>query len=704
MAERAARPPDQTGRVVRDGVPISYKVYGDGDPAVLLMPCWSIVPSRFWKAQTAYLARHFRVLTFDGRGSGESGRPVGPEAYLDQEFVADTLAVLDATDTADAVLVGFSRGAKWASQLALAHPQRVRGILALAPATGLTNHPREKERWLTPGPDVFNRAAWLGGRYDEFLDAFWTAMFPEPHSTKPMEDGIGWGHEIGPERLADTEAARLAGDDPGFADELAALSCPLLVVHGDRDVIRPHGEGRALADATGAALITVAGSGHGLPARDPVLVNRLIREFAESLRQRPLYRDTTWTRAAARPRRVMYLSSPIGLGHARRDLAIARELRELHPGLKIEWLAQQPVTRVLADAGEEVHPASSALLGEADHIDFEADFEADEHDLHAFQAVRRMDEILVHNFGVFDDVVRDRHYDLVVGDEAWEVDYFLHENPELKRFSYAWLTDFVGWLPMPDNGPAEAALTADYNAEMIAQRARYRRVRDRSVFVGDPDDIVPGTFGPGLPSIREWTEQNFDFAGYVTGFDPAEVADRDALRAELGYPLDLPLCVVTVGGSGVGTSLLRRVLDAVPLARRMVDGLRFVIVTGPRIDPRSLPRRRGATVTGYLPGLHRHLAAADLAVVQGGLSTTMELTASRTPFLYVPLRNHFEQNLHVRHRLDRYGAGRCVSYDEAADPAYLAELIAKHLGTPVDSLPVRPGGATRAAALLGDLL
>ena len=127
-------------------------------------------------------------------------------------------------------------------------------------------------------------------------------------------------------------------------------------------------------------------------------------------------------------------------------------LRQLHPDLQIDWLAQHPVTRVLADAGETVHPASAWLLNESAHIEFEAD----EHDLHAFQAIRRMDEILVANFLTFADVVDDQHYDLVIGDEAWDVDYFLHENPELKRFGFAWMTDFVGWLPMPDGGSAEA--------------------------------------------------------------------------------------------------------------------------------------------------------------------------------------------------------------------------------------------------------
>ena len=408
----------------------------------------------------------------------------------------------------------------------------------------------------------------------------------------------------------------------------------------------------------------------------------------------------TWVRAQRRPKRALFLSSPIGLGHARRDVAIAQELRLLHPDLQIDWLAQHPVTRVLEGAGERIHPASALLANESAHIEDES---AD-HDLHAFQAIRRMDEILVSNFMVFNDVVDDTYYDLVIGDEAWDVDYFLHENPELKRFAFAWMTDFVGWLPMPSGGEAEAALTADYNAEMLEQRARYRRLRDRSIFVGNPDDIVDESFGPGLPDIRRWTEAHYDFAGYVTGFEPPTRAERIGVRERWGFGPDDVLCVVTVGGSGVGEALLHRVMDAVPLARRALPELRFLIVTGPRIDPASLPRRRGATVRGYVPDLFRLLAACDVALVQGGLTTCMELTAAGRPFVYVPLENHFEQNFHVRHRLERYGAGRCLRYAAATDPAQLAEAIVSEAGRGVDYRPVETDGAARAAALLGELL
>ena len=179
-----------------------------------------------------------------------------------------------------------------------------------------------------------------------------------------------------------------------------------------------------------------------------------------------------------------------------------------------------------------------------------------------------MDEILVANFMVFHDVVEDGEYDLVIGDEAWDVDYFLHENPELKRTAFAWMTDFVGWLPMPAGGEREAFLTADYNAEMIEHVERFPRIRDRAIFVGEPDDIVPDDFGPGLPSIRDWTERHYAFSGYVTGFDPAPLVEgREELRRELGYRPDERVVIVTVGGSGVGEALLRRVIAALSRGR-----------------------------------------------------------------------------------------------------------------------------------------
>ncbi len=693
-----ARYPDDEGYVERDGVCTFYEVYGTGEPTVLFLPTWSIVHSRVWKAQIPFLARHCRVVTFDGRGNGKSDRPPGAVAYSEQEYAADALAVLDATATERAFVVGFSMGAQRALVLAADHPDRVSGLVFIGPALPLAQPPRARAAQSFDEPLAeydgwakYNRHYWLEN-YEDFLRFFFSQVYTEPHSTKQIDDCVGWGLETTPETLIATEEA--PGLDEAQVRDLAArIRCPVLVVHGSEDAIRSHSSGAALAELTGGALVTLEGAGHAPHARDPVKVNVLIRDFVRPRSPR------AWPRGRARPKRALYISSPIGLGHAWRDVAIADELRRLHPDLQIDWLAQHPVTAVLEQRGERVHPASAYLANESRHIESESA----EHDLHCFQAWRRMDEILVSNFMVFHDLVEDEQYDLWIGDEAWELDYYLHENPELKRAAYAWLTDFVGWLPMPDGGEREAYLTADYNAEMIEHIARFPRVRDRAIFVGNAEDVVHASFGPDLPLIRDWTVDHFSFAGYVTGFDPGELGDRERLRAELGYRPHELVCVVTVGGSGVGGDLLRGVIGAYPEAKQLVPELRMIAVAGPRIDPASLPAHDGLEVRAYVHELYRHLAACDLAVVQGGLTTAMELTSAGRPFLYFPLRHHFEQNFHVRHRLERYGAGRCMDFETATESA-VARAIADEIGAETAYRPVETGGAARAAALIGELL
>ncbi len=495
-----ARYPDATGYATRDGVRIYWERYGEGERTVLLLPSWQVVTSRIWKLQIPYLARHFRVVAFDARGSGRSDRPAGGEAYSTEQLAADGIAVMDATGTERAALVAISCAALTATIMAAEHPERVERIAYIGPAVPLApDHPErtlyEFEESYETDEDwaKYNRHYFLRD-YEEFLRFFSGRCLNEAHNTKQIEDFIGWAHETDPATLGDTVAGlRIPGSEP-ILDRIARISCPTLVLHGTEDLIRPHAQGAALADATGGELVTLEGSGHLPNARDPVRVNRLLYDFL-SERERPRRRQVVRRAAARTHRRALYISSPIGLGHARRDLAIARELRRLCPDLEIDWLAQHPVTEVLSAAGERIHPASAELASESAHVSSESNG----HRLQCFEAMRRMDEILLANFMVFDDLVREDPYDLWIGDEAWELDYFLHENPELKTAAYAWLTDFVGLLPTPAGGAREAMLTADYNAEMIEQIDRFPRVRDRSIFIGEADDIIAGDFGPGLP-------------------------------------------------------------------------------------------------------------------------------------------------------------------------------------------------------------
>ena len=319
---------------------------------MLLMPTWSIIHSRFWKMQVPYLARRFRVVVFDGRGNGRSDRPPQPEAYVEAEYAEDALAVLDATGTEHAVVVSLSRGAERSLLLAAAHPERVDGLAFIAPALPLgSSLPRARAAQMFDEPhesyegwEKWNRHYWLEN-YEDFLEFFFSQAFTEPHSTKQREDAVGWGLETDAETLVATQLATRFEDADEVREVTERIRCPVLVIHGSDDAIRPHDVGAALAEMTGGALATLEGSGHCPQARDPVKVNLLLRDFAERTRpptQASVARSSTWVRGRSRRKRALYVCSPIGLGHARRDVSIAQELRRLVPDLEIDWLAQHP--------------------------------------------------------------------------------------------------------------------------------------------------------------------------------------------------------------------------------------------------------------------------------------------------------------------------------------------------------------------------
>ena len=689
-----ARHPEREGFVESQGARIAWEAYGSGERTVVLIPGWQIIHSRMWKMQIPYFARYFRVVTYDPSGSGRSDRPL--VEYGIERNADELLAVMDATGTQRASLVCHSRGTWYGALLAKRHPERVDRLVLIG--TAITEGPRSprflERQECYEGWDKLN-AHYMRDQYRDFLEFFMGEAYPEPHSTKPREDGVQWGLETTPE----VPIAAMRGSRPALSvtEILAGIAAPVLLIHGSEDRVRPLVIAERVHTAIeGSTLATFVGSGHCPHVRDPVRFNLTVRDFLGPARPpRP-----TWRRAVGRPRRALFVTSPNGLGHTLRDVAIARELRALRPDVEVHWLAQDPVTRVLQARGETPHPASRFLASECAHVESEAG----EHDLHVFETVRTMDEILLANFMVLQDVLEAELYDLVFGDEAWEIDYYLHENPELKRTAFAWETDFVGWLPIdPDPSSREAVLTADYNAEMIEQVARFPRIRDRALFVGNPGDIVDETFGPGLPRIQDWTREHFEFPGYILPFDPTEFADREALRGRLGFRPDEQIVLVAVGGTGVGHHLIRKVVAAFPEARRLAPGLRMIVVAGPRIDPASLPQIRGLEYRGFVPDLYAHLAACDLAVVQGGVSTCMELTATKRPFLYFPLRNHFEQQIHVVHRLNRYGAGTRMDYHQT-EPEMLAHAVADGLKRPVVYRDVETDGARRAAALLSGLI
>ena len=167
-------------------------------------------------------------------------------------------------------------------------------------------------------------------------------------------------------------------------------------------------------------------------------------------------------------------------------------------------------------------------------------------------------------------------------------------EPRLKRTAYAWLTDFVGWLPMPETTVAEPRPRSPRTTTPTCWSSSRgcRGVRDRSLFVGNRDDVLDASFGPGCRGSGTGSARSYEFTGYITGFDPDRSPTAAHCAPEFGVRLTAsPLCVVAVGGSGVGGPSAppgRSRLTTVAAAR--VPGLRHVVVAGPASTPRPCPR------------------------------------------------------------------------------------------------------------------
>jgi len=672
--------PIREGFVERDGIRSWYAQFGASGPWLAFAPVYQIANAYWLRGIVPWLAQHFRVVVGDLRGNGRSDRPTSPEQYSFDHYHADFVAILDRLEADRVALVGVSAAAMTVLRVAAEQPERVTHLVTAGGfASRLLDTPEAADQ--ARGALARMRADWPA-----YLDEFFSIVFSEPHSTKPYEDGVIRGG-------AATDGATVAMGMAGWfgadvREHAKRVRCPTLVIHGDDDrrVAYSNGE-RIAALVPGARLLTIGAGGHLTAARDPVAFAIAVRDFVGAAPAR-----STWVRAMARKRRALFVSSAIGLGHVQRDLAIAREMRALQPDLEIDWFTVHPASTYLEREGERLHPITARLANESRH--FEA--QAGEHDLQAFFALRTMDEVMARNFLVFAELLREEHYDIVIGDEAWEVDYHYHENPELKRQPFVFLTDFVGCLPMEEGNEREAYLCADRNADDIEHVARYPWIRDRAIFVGNPEDVPDLPFGPGLPVIRDWTRRNFAFSGYALPFDPESLADTDALRARHGYRRDEKLVVAAVGGTAVGAPLLRHIADSFPAMKRRVPELRMVLVAGPRVVRETLPVHDGLDVRPYVHNLFEHLACSDLALVQGGLSTCMELVATRRPFLSFPLERHFEQCIHVRNRLHNYCADCSVRFRELSTDELAERAVAAMHSTPAYK-PVETDGAARAA-------
>jgi pimeloyl-ACP methyl ester carboxylesterase len=288
-----ARLPDRSGTAVApDGVRLAFDVYGDAlSPTLVFLPSTPIVHSRQWKAQVPYLSRHRRVVTYDGRGNGRSDRPTDSAAYAGDQLVDDVRAVMDATGTDRAVLIGLCGDGVWAAvRFAARWPERVLGLVTFAVGVPLLSPPHPwrlqygfhdvldtDEGWAKVNEHYWRRD------YPGFVRFFFGEMTSEPHSTKVLEDIVGWALDGSMESML----ADMNVESPWTLESVEAVCravrCPILVVHGTNDRCQPVSRGQRFAELTGARLVIVEDANHLIPARHPVLANLLIRDFVRSL-------------------------------------------------------------------------------------------------------------------------------------------------------------------------------------------------------------------------------------------------------------------------------------------------------------------------------------------------------------------------------------------------------------------------------------
>jgi len=393
---------------------------------------------------------------------------------------------------------------------------------------------------------------------------------------------------------------------------------------------------------------------------------------------------------------VLYVSWQGGLGHITRDVAIVKELHRLSPDLNVSWMAHPLACKVLENARETILPESQQSA------DYNA---AAAQCLHRFglnlmQYVAATRKPYAHNVDLFRQVTSKYHFDLVIGDESYEVVRAMGRNEVQLECDMVIIEDFIGLEAMTGN-PLE-------KLGVHMRNRRWARTTERlephvtHLFVGEPEDIVDKPLGLGLPNRRQFSREHYRFLGYIIPFNPDEYSDRPEMKSKLGYGQG-PLLICATGGTCAGKELLELCGKAYPLLKAEIPDLHMVCICGELFghDLPALPPE--VELHSFLPDLYEHYAACDMAVVVGGGTTSVELTALRRPFIFFPLEDQFDQQLYVAERLARHRAGIRMRYHQTT-PESLASSIKANIGKDVDYARIPIDGARTAARYVIDRL
>jgi len=391
------------------------------------------------------------------------------------------------------------------------------------------------------------------------------------------------------------------------------------------------------------------------------------------------------------------VSGSIGLGHVGRDLEIAKALRRLHPNVEISWMAEPPASEVLEKAGEKLLP-ESILLSSATT---ELEGLATEYKANLVQWVMSMRKGWSRNAEVYAKISEAYDFDLWIGDEPYDIMVGMVNDPSLKKCPFVVVYDFLG-LDATTWNPVDHVAAYLTNRLWLKFLRSERHLADRSIFIGALQDIPDKKFGFMLPNRRRLAEKLINFVGYVLPEDIEDYRDIAQARQLLGYENE-PLVLCSIGGTAAGKDLLDLCVAAYPIVKKSIHNLQMLLVCGPRVLPESIQAPKGVKVVGYMPNLYRHMGAADLCVVSGGGTITLELTALQRPFLYFPLEQHFEQEVDVTNRCQRHRAGVRMTCSKTT-PDSLSQAIVSNIGKSVDYASIHTDGSKEAARIIEKIL
>jgi UDP-N-acetylglucosamine:LPS N-acetylglucosamine transferase len=394
---------------------------------------------------------------------------------------------------------------------------------------------------------------------------------------------------------------------------------------------------------------------------------------------------------------ILFLSWQGGLGHVTRDLAIVKELHRQNPKIRVSWMAHPLASQQIQQAGETLLPESK--LG-ADYN--QAGVSAyDNFRFNLMKYVKLGQKNRNQNIDMFRQVIAKYDFDLVIGDESYEIMQALCKGQIQLKPRLVMIEDFVGYEAMTGN-LLEKIGVYQRNRFLAKDVPRIPASRLTHFFVGELEDIPDKRFGFLLPNRREVSRQYYHFLGYVIRFDPAEYTDKTKIRKKLGYG-EQPLIICATGGTFAGKEMLETCGKAYTVLKKDMLDLHMVCVCGELFGTKPPELPQDVEFHSFLPDIYEHYAASDMAVVVGGGTTTAELTALRRPFVFFPLENQFDQQLYVAERLARQGAGIKMRYFDTT-PESLANAIRTNIGKKVDWKPISVDGAQEAAGLINGFL